>query len=258
VIVQESLVSPSPSEADERLAGVRRIAIVPAFNEEASVAEVIRELRAFDPEFEVVLIDDGSTDRTARAAREAGAQVVRLPYNLGIGGAMQTGYQYARDHGFQIAVQVDADGQHDPAEIPKLLAPLLEDRADMVVGSRFVGDAGYRVPRSRRIGIVIFSRIVSLIVRQRVTDTTSGFRAVNRLGILLFATDYPHDYPEVEATVLVFRHRLRLAEVAVQMRTRASGRSSITALRSFYYMVKVTLALLIGLFRRYSTPLEER
>ena len=247
-----------PATLDDRIVAVRRMAIVPALNEAQTIASVVAEIRAVDPGLEILVIDDGSTDDTLAEARRAGALVARLPYNVGIGGAVQTGYQYARDHGFQIAVQVDADGQHDPAEIPKLLAPLLEDRADMVVGSRFVGDAGYRVPRSRRIGIVIFSRIVSLIVRQRVTDTTSGFRAVNRLGILLFATDYPHDYPEVEATVLVFRHRLRLAEVAVQMRTRASGRSSITALRSFYYMVKVTLALLIGLFRRYSTPLEER
>jgi hypothetical protein len=127
----------------------------------------------------------------------------------------------------------------------------------MTVGTRFAGGARYKPPVARRIGIVLFASLVSLIVRQRVTDTTSGFRAVNRNGILLFASDYPHDYPEVETTVLVFRHKLRMMEVPVAMRTRASGRSSITVFRSIYYVIKVSLALIIGLFRRYSTPLEE-
>jgi glycosyltransferase involved in cell wall biosynthesis len=180
--------------------------------------------------------------------------VVRLPYNLGIGGAVQTGYQYARDRGCQLAVQIDGDGQHDPREVSKLLEPILGGRADMVVGSRFAGV--YRSSFPRRIGSRVFAWIVSLIVRQRVTDTTSGFRAVNRRGIVLFASDYPHDYPEVEATVMVFKHRLRLREVPVAMRERATGRSSITAVRSVYYMIKVTLATVIALFRRKTVPLE--
>jgi glycosyltransferase involved in cell wall biosynthesis len=152
---------------------------------------------------EIVVVDDGSTDNTAKLASEAGAHVVRLPYNLGIGGAVQTGYQYARDRGCQLAVQIDGDGQHDPREVSKLLEPILGGRADMVVGSRFAGV--YRSSFPRRIGSRVFAWIVSLIVRQRVTDTTSGFRAVNRRGIVLFASDYPHDYPEVEATVLGIR-----------------------------------------------------
>ena len=243
--------------SDPRLAGLRRVAIVPAYNEAASVASVIEEIRAVDPDLDIVVIDDGSRDGSAAAAERAGARVVRLPFNLGIGGAMQTGYQYAREHGFDLAVQIDGDGQHDPRELPKLLEPILDGRADMAVGTRFGSGRRYRPAFARRIGIELFAWLVTLIVRQRVTDTTSGFRAVNREGILLFASDYPHDYPEVETTVLVFRHKLRMEEVPVEMRTRASGRSSITFFRSIYYMVKVSLALFIGLFRRYSTPTEE-
>jgi glycosyltransferase involved in cell wall biosynthesis len=236
---------------------LRRVVIIPARNEEDSVAGVIGEIQAADPDFVVVVVDDGSTDRTAQAAEAAGAIVLRLPYNLGIGGAVQTGYQYARENDFDIAVQVDGDGQHDPSEIPRLLEPILDGRADMVVGTRFMEGGGYRGTRMRRVGIHLFAAIVSLIVRQRMTDTTSGFRAANRKVIRLFAADYPHDYPEVEAIVVLTRHGLKMIEVPVQMRIRETGNSSITAVRSVYYMVKVLLALFIGLFRRYSTPLEE-
>jgi glycosyltransferase involved in cell wall biosynthesis len=253
----DSITSAEGLVPDARLARLRRVAIVPAYNEAASVAVVIAEIRAVDPELEVVVVDDGSRDGTANAAEAAGARVVRLPFNLGIGGAMQTGYEYAREHGFDLAVQIDGDGQHDPRELPQLLEPILDGRADMAVGTRFAGGTRYRPPFARRVGIELFAWLVTLIVRQRVTDTTSGFRAVNRQGILLFAADYPHDYPEVETTVLVFRHKLRMEEVPVEMRTRSSGRSSITFFRSIYYMVKVSLALFIGLFRRYSTPTEE-
>jgi len=236
---------------------LRRIVIIPARNEENSVGGVIREIQAADPDFVVVVVDDGSTDRTAQVAEATGAIVLKLPYNLGIGGAVQTGYQYARENDFDIAVQVDGDGQHDPSEIARLLEPILDGRADMVVGTRFAEGGGYRGTRMRRVGIHLFAAIVSLIVRQRVTDTTSGFRAVNRRAIRLFALYYPHDYPEVEATVVLSRHGLKMVEVPVQMRIRETGNSSITAVRSVYYMVKVLLALFIGLFRRYSTPLEE-
>ncbi len=243
---------------DPRLADLRRLAIVPAYNEAEAIEAVIDELRSVDPDLAIVVVDDGSVDGTAARAEHAGADVVRLPYNLGIGGAMQTGYQYARDHGFQLAIQVDGDGQHDPREIAALIEPVVSGEADMAVGTRFAGGRRYRPPFARRIGIQVFARIVSVIIRQRVTDTTSGFRAVNRLGIVLFASDYPHDYPEVETTVLVHRHRLRMVEVPVAMRTRATGRSSITLFQSIYYMLKVSLALFVGLFRRQSTPMEER
>ncbi len=240
----------------EVLEARRRVAIVPAFNEEASIAGVVGELLAYDPELRVVVVDDGSTDRTADIARSAGAKVISLPFNLGIGGAVQTGFRYAWEQGFDVAVRADGDGQHDPAELDAILRPVLADEADVAVGSRFIGGDGYRSSRSRRAGIRLLAWIVSALTRQRITDPTSGFQAANRLGIRLFAADYPHDYPEAEATVMVFKHRLRLQEVPVKMRARESGRSSITTLRSVYYMVKVVLAIFVALFRRKAVPLD--
>ena len=243
--------------AGASLAAVRRVAIVPAFNEQESVTHVIEEIRAFDPDFEIVVVDDGSTDGTAAAAAGLGAHVVRLPFNLGIGGAVQTGFRYAFENGFALAVRIDGDGQHDPAQLGALLGPVLADEADIVVGSRFASGGGYRSSRSRRIGISILAGTLSAIVGRRVTDPTSGFQALNRRAIALFAADYPHDYPEVEAALMVHKHQLRMTEVPVQMRERSAGRSSIGALASVYYMVKVLLALFVGLFRRNVTPLEE-
>ena len=229
---------------------LRCLAIVPAFNEEASVASVIAEIRDADPRFEILVVDDGSTDGTRELA-SAGAHVVSLPFNLGIGAAVQAGFEYARRRGYDLAVQLDGDGQHDPAFLAALLAPVVAGDVDIAIGTRFAAERHYRPSFARRLGIGLFARVVSTIVRQRVTDTTSGFRALNRRGIRLFAADYPHDYPEVEATVLARRHGLRLAEVPVRMRYRTEGCSSITAARSAYYLVKVSLALMIGLFRRY-------
>jgi glycosyltransferase involved in cell wall biosynthesis len=243
--------------ADARLADLKRLAIVPAYNEEASVGRVIDEIRALSPPFDVVVVDDGSVDRTAAVAADRGAHVVRLPFNLGIGGAMQTGYRFALEQGYDLAVQIDGDGQHDPRELPKILQPVLEGSADLVVGSRFSGDGAFQSSPVRRIGIRLFAGVVSAVVGQRVTDTTSGFRAVNRSAIALFAADYPHDYPEVEATVMCVKHKLRLTEVPVRMRERSGGSSSITAFRSVYYMAKVLLAIFVGLFRRYAVPIEE-
>jgi glycosyltransferase involved in cell wall biosynthesis len=237
---------------------LRSIAIVPAHNEEASLGALLAELRVAEPDLAVVVIDDGSTDGTARVAASAGVPVVNLPFNVGIGGTVQTGYQYALEHGFEVAIQVDGDGQHDPTEIGRVLEPIFDGRADLVVGTRFVSGGGYRGTRVRRVGIHIFARVVSLMVGQRVSDTTSGFRAVNRKALRLFASDYPHDYPEVESIVLLSRHGLRMLEVPVRMRVRETGSSSITALRAAYYMIKVLLALFIGLFRRYPTPQEEQ
>jgi glycosyltransferase involved in cell wall biosynthesis len=240
-----------------QLGELKRVAIVPALNEEESVGRVIAEIRLFDPGFDIVVVDDGSTDRTAGIAAAQGAHVLRLPFNLGIGGAVQTGYRFAFERGYDLAVQVDGDGQHDPAQLPAILAPVLAGEADLCVGSRFAGGSGYQSSFARRVGIRLFAAVVSMVVRQKVTDTTSGFRAVNRKGIALFAADYPHDYPEVEATVMCVKHRLRLREVPVDMRERAGGESSITALHSIYYMTKVLLAIFVGLFRRYAVPFEE-
>ena len=234
----------------------RRIAIVPAFNEAGNIGRVVDELRAFDGGFDVVVVSDGSTDGTVEVARAHGAHVVRLPFNLGIGGAVQTGFRYAWENGYELAVRCDGDGQHDPSELPKVLGPVVAGEADIVVGSRFTGAEGYRSSAARRVGIRLLAVIVSLIARQRVTDTTSGFQALNRKALALFAADYPHDYPEVEGMVMTIRHRLRLQEVPVQMREREHGQSSITALRSIYYMAKVLLALFVGLFRRSVVPVE--
>jgi glycosyltransferase involved in cell wall biosynthesis len=256
--VPETAEHRTPTAELPGLGELRRVAIVPALNEEATVPGVIDELRAFDPGLDVVVVDDGSTDRTAAVAAAKGARVVRLPFNLGIGGAVQTGFRFAFEGGYDLAVRVDGDGQHDPAQLAAVLGPVLRGEADIAVGSRFAGEEaeGYRSSRSRRVGIRILAWVVSRLVGQRVSDTTSGFQALNRRGIALFARDYPHDYPEVEATVMVFRHRLRLVEVPVAMRERGGGRSSITALRSIYYMVKVLLALFVGLFRRPDLPEE--
>ena len=237
----------------------RRIAIVPALNEEGAIGQVIDELLVFDPGFEVVVIDDGSIDRTSDVARMHGAHVLRLPFNLGIGGSVQTGFRYAYENGFDLAVRVDGDGQHDPSQLDAVVGPVLRGEVDIAVGSRYLERAGgYRSSATRRLGIRILARTVSVLTRQKITDPTSGFQALNRKAITLFAADYPHDYPEVEALVMLIRHRLRLKEVPVAMRPRAAGRSSIRALSSVYYMVKVLLALFVGSFRRNVVPLEEK
>ena len=243
--------------AEAHLEAPRCLAIVPAFNEADSIAEVVSEIRDFDPDIEVLVVDDGSTDATSALADAAGARVLRLPINLGIGGAVQAGYLYAFEHGFDLAVQVDGDGQHDARELGRLLEPILAGRADLAIGTRFAGRRSYRAPLARRIGIGLFAALVSLRVRQRMTDTTSGFRAVNRRGIRLFAADYPHDYPEVESVVTAARGDLRFCEVPVEMRQRAGGKSSITTFRSFYYVVKVLLALFVGLFPRNPLVIDE-
>jgi hypothetical protein len=237
---------------------LRKLAIVPAYNEAGMVGRVVREIRRHAPDFDVLVVDDGSTDTTAAHARAQGAMVISHPFNLGIGGAMQSGYKYALRHGYDVAVQVDGDGQHKPAYIPKLLEALHTEgeEADMVCGSRFRGDPGYKVPIGRRIGNLIFAIVLTLITRQRITDPTSGFRMTNRRGIELFARDYPHDYPEVEAILMLNAHRLRIHEVHVSMNARGFGRSSIDYPRSAYYMLKVLLAIFIGLFRRRPTPVE--
>ena len=236
--------------------GATYLAVVPAYNEADTVVRVIDSLREHAPEFDVLVVDDGSTDGTGELARDGGAYVLRHPFNLGIGGAVQSGFIFALEKGYDYMVQVDADGQHCADQIHTLVEAMDEDPTlDMVCGSRFLTEEhGYPAPISRRTGIHIFAFLLSRIMRRRVSDPTSGFRLFNRRGIALFARDYPHDYPEVEAVLMVHFHRLRLKEVPVRMLTRAGGVSSIRSGKSAYYMLKVLLAIFIGLARARPVP----
>ena len=229
-----------------------RLAVVPAYNEAATIGGVVDSIHRDAPGWDVIVIDDGSTDATAERARSAGARVVRHPYNLGIGGAVQSGFRFALEHDYDLMVQVDGDGQHDPHAIHELVeAQELEPGIDMVCGSRFLSaDYHYPAPVSRRTGIHLFAFLLSRIVGQRVSDPTSGFRLYNRRAISLFARDYPHDYPEVEAVLMLHHHRLTMREIPVQMYERGGGVSSISSGKSAYYMIKVLLALGVGLVRR--------
>ena len=236
--------------------------ILPTYNEAANVARMVEALTALGLGLSVLVVDDDSPDGTGAiaeglAARSPSVHVIRRREERGLGTAYLAGFRYALDHGYDVAVRLDGDGQHDATELPKLLGPLENDEADVVTGSRFRdADDSYRPPLGRRLGITWFAKLVSLLSRQRVTDTTSGFQALNRRAIALFARDYPSDYPEVEATVLLLKHRMRLVEVPVRMREREHGSSSITFVRSVYYAFKVTLALLVAMARRYAVPSE--
>jgi len=220
--------------------------VVPAFNEARSIARVVERLRLALPDAHVAVVNDGSADDTAARALRAGATVITLPVNLGIGGAVQVGYRYALRNGFDIAIQVDGDDQHDPSEIERLLAPIREGRAEMTVGSRWLGRGDYVATTGRRFGMRFLARLVSWRTGATFTDTTSGFRAVGVQGIALFARSYPTDFPEVESLVLASRNGLRLEEVPVRMSPRGHGQSSITGFRSAYYMARVTVALVVG------------
>ncbi len=224
---------------------MRVAAIVPAFNEARNLPPLAERFRACATPCDVCVVDDGSTDETARVAAGLGWSVLRLPVNLGIGGAVQAGYLWARDRGYDVAVQIDGDGQHDPGALDDLLAPIADGSADLVVGSRFLSTGGFRSTAVRRAGIRYLSRFLRLRCGARVTDPTSGLRAASRDAIALFARYYPSDYPEPEAVALACRAGLRIAEVPVQMRERAHGRSSIGAARTLYYLVKVSIALVL-------------
>jgi glycosyltransferase involved in cell wall biosynthesis len=227
------------------------LCIVPAYNEEEAVVGVVRDIYDHVPHADVLVVDDGSVDRTAARAREAGAIVCSLSYNLGIGAAVQTGLKYAYTHGYDVAIQVDGDGQHPAEQIHKLLAVLRDHpEVDMAVGSRFLEDTGYESPISRKIGIRIFSLILSLVCRQKLTDTTSGFRATRGEAIGFLARYYPRDYPEVEALVLLHQARYVIREVPTVMRQRQGGESSIRLFHGVYYMIKVLLSLLIELLKK--------
>jgi glycosyltransferase involved in cell wall biosynthesis len=227
------------------------LAVVPAYNESATIVDVIEALRQHAPEFDTLVVDDGSTDDTHVLAASAGAKVLKLPFNVGIGGAVQTGFVYAREHDYDYLAQVDGDGQHDSTELARLVETMRDESVDMVCGSRFLTeDYRYPAPISRRTGIHIFAFLLSRLVGMHVSDPTSGFRLYNRRAIQLFAHHYPHDYPEVEAVLLLHYHHLRMRETPVRMYMRGGGTSSITTGKSAYYMFKVLLALFVGLGRR--------
>ncbi len=228
----------------------KTLVIIPAFNEEASIAYVIGLIHQHAPWADIAVINDGSSDATGAIAEACGAFVLHLPHNVGIGAAVQTGFMFADQRGYAVTVQNDGDGQHDPREIPLLVGHLVESGADLVIGSRYIEDRGYVTPVSRRVGIILLAKVISRITGQPFTDPTSGFRASGRRTIQLCARIYPHDYPEPEAVVLLHRAGLRLSEIPVTMNPRYGGTSSITPLKSGMYMFKVLLAIFIGLLRR--------
>lgn len=226
------------------------LVIIPAYNEENSIEYTVEQLRAVCPELDYVVVDDGSTDHSAAICAQRGYPTLRLPVNLGIGGAMQTGYRCALAGEYDAVVQMDADGQHDAAFLRELLAPLEADEADMVIGSRYLEKQGFQSSALRRFGIRFLSGLIRLLGGVRVRDVTSGMRAMNRKAFGLFAGNYAQDYPEPEAVLAAGLAGLRITEVPVRMRERHSGQSSIGAFQSLYYMIKVSLALLIARMTR--------
>lgn len=226
----------------------RCLVIVPVFNESGSIRKVISRLRRALPTFDVLVIDDGSTDDTVRQV-PSGVPVLSLPFNLGIGGAMQTGYRYAALHGYDVAVQVDGDGQHRPSEVRRLVQRLASGDVDLVIGSRFLEPTHYKQTFVRRFGSLVLRWIIRVLVGVDMTDCTSGFRAANRKVILAFAHWYPEDYPEPEVVLLLRRVGFRIGELGVRMRHRRTGRSSIGLLQGLFYVMKVTVCLLLDLAR---------
>ncbi|MFR2794261.1 MAG: glycosyltransferase family 2 protein [Eisenbergiella sp.] len=219
--------------------------IIPAYNEADNITKLIEGLLCDYPQYDYVVINDGSTDQTGIICKENGYQVLNLPINLGIGGAVQTGYLYARKYQYDIAVQIDGDGQHDVAYVADVIRPLIAGEADVVIGSRFLKKEGFQSSVSRRMGISFLSNLIFLCTGKRIKDVTSGFRAVNRRFIEIYAEDYPSDYPEPEAIITAVMNRGRVKEVPVVMKERAAGTSSINLHKSVYYMIKVTLAILV-------------
>ena len=233
---------------------MRTLVFIPAWNEEAALPGVIADVRKAIPEADLLVVDDGSSDATAERAREAGALVASLPFNQGLGAALQTGYLYALRGGYDVCAHLDADGQHPPEEVARLLTEVTADRADLVIGSRYhsgavAGSGDYRPTFSRRIGTSVFRFFLTLATRQRFTDTTSGMRAANRRVMALFSQHYSPDFAEIESLQLAVRQGLRVEEVPVRMLERAGGSSFLTPLRSAFFIFKGLVVLLVGQFR---------
>jgi len=227
----------------------RVLIIMPAWNEADSIADVITEVRGELPDVDVLVVDDGSSDDTATRAQAAGAHVTRLPFNLGVGGAMRTGYRYALEHDYDVAIQVDADGQHDPRYVPKLVDAL--DEADIVIGARFAGVGDYTVRGPRRWAMRMLSFVISRVAKTKLTDTTSGFRACNRSLIELFARWYPAEYlgDTVETLVRIARQGHRISQIPTAMRVRMAGTPSQSPIKATLYLARAGIILLLALIR---------
>ena len=219
--------------------------MIAAYNEEENIERVVDDLKLHYPQYDYLVINDGSTDSTEEICSRKGYSYGSLPVNLGIGGAIQTGYRYALENQYDIAIQIDGDGQHDAAYLEQLIRPILEGKADYTIGSRFIRKEGFQSSGARRAGIHFLSELIRLLCGIKIYDVTSGFRAVGIRSIRAFAENYPTDYPEPEAILDAVMRRERLTEVPVVMREREHGQSSINLQRSIYYMIKVTLDLII-------------
>jgi glycosyltransferase involved in cell wall biosynthesis len=226
------------------------LVIVPAYNEDGTIGQVIAETEQCFPLADIVVVNDGSTDSTGPIAAKEGVILLEHPYNMGIGATMQTGFLYASRNDYDIAVQVDGDGQHDPKYLNDLIYPILKGESNMVIGSRYLEEKGFKSTISRRTGIRFFCILYHFLTGGRVTDPTSGFRALNKKVIDFFSEEYPADYPEAESLILFHRRGFILKEIPVVMKERQGGVSSIDFLRSIYYMIKVTLAIVIGTLKK--------
>lgn len=228
---------------------MKKLIIIPAYNEEESIYSTVQDLKEKASEFDYVVINDCSTDSTREICEENGFNIINLPINLGIGGAVQTGYKYAYKNGYECVVQVDGDGQHDVAYLKRMAAVLEDEKLDMVIGSRFIEKKGFQSSGLRRIGIRFFTILIKLLTGYTITDPTSGLRMIGRKALEIFAEAYPKDYPEPETTVAVLRRGLKVKEIPVVMRERMGGVSSISFRKSVYYMIKVPLAMIVECFR---------
>ncbi|MCH5279860.1 MAG: glycosyltransferase family 2 protein [Lachnospiraceae bacterium] len=229
---------------------MKSIVLIPAYNEEKSIETTVADIRENAPGFDYVIINDCSADETLKICEKEGLHVLNLPINLGIGGAVQTGYLYAYKNGYDYAVQFDGDGQHDAKYLGKMQEYMEQNKLDMLIGSRFIEKEGFQSSGLRRFGIRYFSALIKLLTGTRITDPTSGMRMVNRDVIKLYADSYPKDYPEPESAVAIINQGKTIGEYPVIMRERSEGVSSISPVRSVYYMIKVTLAILVEMLRK--------
>ena len=229
---------------------MKKIIIIPAYNEEANIERTVEAIKKEACGFDYVIINDCSTDCTRKICERNGYNIVNLPINLGIGGAVQTGYKYAYENGYDVAVQVDGDGQHNPQFLNMMAEYLEEHNLDMVIGSRFIEKKGFQSSMTRRVGIKFFSGLIKVVTGKKITDSTSGLRMIGRNVMEIFSQDYPRDYPEPESIVAVLRKNMKIEEIPVVMSERMGGVSSISPKKSIYYMIKVTLAILIERIRK--------